>query len=145
MNKFLLHPILEKDTFFIGDFALCRALLMNNATCPWVILVPRLGSAQNPVRELYELTPEQGALFIRESNFCAAQMAAEWKAHKMNVAALGNVVEQLHIHHVARFREDPAWPAPVWGNVAQEPYSEGEAGATMERLRSIFQELLLQS
>lgn len=123
--EFELHPQLERDCIVLGQYDLSLLLLMNDARYPWCILVPRRAA----VREIYELAPQEQMTLMRESCELAAGMAAAFGADKMNVAALGNMVEQLHVHHVVRRRGDAAWPAPVWGRGEAQPYDEvGLAG-----------------
>lgn len=129
---FELHPQLQADCHLIGDLPLCRALLMDDSLYPWVILVPRTPG----VTELYQLSEEQRSQLAEESARVAKTMAASFGADKMNVAALGNVVPQLHIHHIARFRTDSAWPAPVWGAAQRQPYAPQAASARVETLRA---------
>lgn len=116
---FELHPQLQADTVILGDLALCRVLLMNDANYPWVILVPRVAGA----REIFELDDADQMRLLRESSLIAHTLNELFTPDKLNVAALGNVVPQLHIHVIARYRTDPAWPAPVWGKVATIPYT----------------------
>jgi len=109
---FSLHSKLAQDTFLIGDFPLSTCRLMNDMQYPWLILVPRVSH----VTELYELNPQDQAQFLRESSWLSSQLARTFRADKMNVAALGNQVSQLHFHHIVRYQNDQAWPNPVWGN-----------------------------
>lgn len=115
---FALDPRLQQDTIILGHFPLSLLLLMNDSTYPWLILVP-----QRPeIREIHELAPRDRRQLLDESCHLAETMAALFGPDKLNIAALGNVVPQLHLHHVARFRHDPAWPAPVWGKTPAVPY-----------------------
>lgn len=134
---FTLDPRLDNDTIFIASFTLCDALLMNDARYPWVILVPRITG----VTEIYQLSAQQQQQLMLESNSVAQKLAELVSADKMNVAALGNVVSQLHIHHVARYQQDEAWPAPVWGKGTAVPYSEDEQHAVISQLQQVFSEL----
>jgi len=137
MQNFELHPKLTADTFEVTRLPLCRVLLMNDATYPWLILVP-----QRPaLRELFELDDEEQMQFMRESSQVARIMLAHFKAEKINIAALGNVVPQLHIHHIARYSNDPAWPAPVWGHAPAAPYTEEQLKKRLEVLRRAYAEL----
>lgn len=114
---FQLHPLLEQDCEPLGHFTLCRLLLMRDAHYPWCILVPE----REGVGEIYQLGEDDQRLLIGESSLLAETMARLFGADKMNVAALGNVVPQLHVHHIARRRDDPAWPEPVWGKRPARP------------------------
>lgn len=119
---FELHAQLARDCLPIGRFPLCRLLLMNDANYPWFVLVPeRVG-----ITEIYQLSAGDQAQLMRESSALASAIAHGFGAHKINIAALGNVVPQLHVHHIVRYRDDPAWPAPVWGRVAAQPYPDGQ-------------------
>lgn len=109
---FTLHPTLAADTFLIGDLPICRVLLMNNSHFPWLILVPR----REGLRELFDLGDVDYHVAMEEVRFVSQQFRELTGAFKMNVAALGNMVPQLHIHVIARFENDAAWPAPVWNS-----------------------------
>lgn len=130
---FNLDPRLQQDTFVLGDFPLCRLLLMNDANYPWFILVPR----REAVSELFQLdVADQQQLWL-ETTQLAEVLKDAFIADKMNVAALGNVVSQLHMHVVVRRCEDPAWPAPVWGKHPARPYAGDEITALRDRLRRV--------
>ena len=133
--SFALHPQLASDTFFITDLPLCRVLLMNESRYPWLILVPRRAD----IREIYELTPQDRQQCWQESDQVSRALVALLQPDKLNIAALGNVVPQLHIHHIARFTQDEAWPTPVWGRFSPKPYSEPAA----QDLRQSILKLLL--
>lgn len=126
-----LHPQLQADCTVLGRFALCHLLLMNDANYPWFILVPD----QDNVREIYELSVQQQQQLMAESSLLARSLVAAFAADKLNIAALGNVVPQLHIHHIVRYRHDPAWPRPVWGVQPKKPYNDTERAVTIARLR----------
>lgn len=108
---FKLHPQLAKDSFLIGEFPLSTCRLMNDCQFPWLLLIPRVAG----VKELYELSLSDQAQFLRESSWLSSQLAKTFQADKMNIAALGNQVPQLHFHHIVRYQNDVAWPNPVWG------------------------------
>ncbi|MEO4047853.1 HIT domain-containing protein [Pseudomonas sp. CAU 1711] len=129
---FSLDSRLQQDTLVLGDFPLCRLLLMNDANYPWFILVPRRES----VSELFQLDEADRQQLWLETNRLAETLKDAFVADKMNVATLGNVVSQLHMHVIVRRREDPAWPAPVWGKLPARPYEVGEIEALRQRLRS---------
>lgn len=128
---FEIHPRLLEDTQPVGALALCRVLLMNDSRYPWVVLVPQ----REGVRELFELSPDDRRLLLDEVSCVAERMAAIFSAEKMNVAALGNVVPQLHVHVIARHRSDAAWPRPVWGAHPPVPYTDSEEATRIEQLR----------
>lgn len=117
-QAFELHPQLAQDTLTLGDFPLCRLLLMNDAQYPWTILVPRRAG----IREIHELNDADRRRLWDESAALSRTLMQVFKGDKLNVAALGNVVPQLHVHHVVRFKSDVAWPAPVWGRHPAQPY-----------------------
>ncbi|PHS27454.1 MAG: HIT family protein [Methylophaga sp.] len=135
---FKLDPRLDQDTIAIGNFSLCKVLLMNDARYPWVILVPRLTG----LTEVFQLNDPQQLQLMKESNFVAEKLKQWAQADKMNVAALGNVVSQLHIHHVVRFSGDETWPAPVWGKGQAVQYTEAERDAVCQQLTPLFADLL---
>ena len=134
MVDFRLDPQLAGDCIVVGDFPLTRLLLMNDSTFPWFILVPRI----NDIEESYQLSDEQQLQLMRESSFLSRKLQALFCADKMNVAALGNLVRQLHLHHVVRYMGDPAWPAPVWGKLPAQPYQQEEIDHIIERLRTVL-------
>ena len=134
---FEVHPTLAHDCITLGGFSLCRLLLMNDATYPWFILVPE----REGVTEIYQLSQEHQQQLLRESSRLARGLAEDFGADKMNIAALGNVVPQLHIHHIVRYRNDPAWPAPVWGKMEARPYQPGQIEALRQRLHRLFADL----
>jgi diadenosine tetraphosphate (Ap4A) HIT family hydrolase len=125
-----LHPQLQQDCLLLGHFPLCRLLLMRDANYPWFILVPD----RPEISEIYQLDPADRQQLMRESCHLSMVLAQQFQAHKMNVAALGNLVPQLHIHHIVRYRHDPAWPAPVWGKVPARPYSPEGLAELLGRL-----------
>jgi diadenosine tetraphosphate (Ap4A) HIT family hydrolase len=128
---FQLHPRLQQDCLVLGRLELCRVLLMNDSSYPWLILVPE----RSEVREIFELTDADQMQLIRESSLLAAHLQFTFDPDKLNVAAIGNIVPQLHLHHVVRYRTDPAWPAPVWGQRPPKPYEPGELTLFLERLQ----------
>ena len=127
---FALHPQLQADCIPLGRFPLCQLLLLNDANYPWFILVPE----REDIREIYQLSLEDQMQLMRESSHLSQQLADRFKADKMNIAALGNVVPQLHLHHIVRYRHDPAWPAPVWGKVPPQPYGAAAVVALKQTL-----------
>lgn len=134
---FALHPRLAADTFVVGDFPLSRLLLMNETTYPWLILVPR----RPDLREIFELSEVDQQQLLRESSQVAATLHRLFRPDKLNLATLGNLVPQLHVHHVARFRTDPAWPGPVWGHSPPRPYGDTAATETLALLRDALANL----
>jgi diadenosine tetraphosphate (Ap4A) HIT family hydrolase len=132
---FQLQPQLARDCFVIKDLELCRLLLMNDKNYPWCILVPMRGSPANTKKEIYELTEAEQIQLLKESSQLSQVMMGLFNGKKMNVAALGNVVPQLHIHHIVRQEADPCWPRPVWGQVPPVFYSDAEALRIIELIK----------
>ncbi len=130
---FELHGRLAADTVSVIDWPLCRVLLMDDATYPWLILVPRREAV-----ELHDIEAADRAVLVEEIARASAVLKAETAADKVNVAALGNVVPQLHIHVIARFTSDPAWPRPVWGAAPARPYGSADRKGMVERLRRVL-------
>lgn len=131
---FELHPRLAADTLVLGDFPLCRCLLMNDMHYPWLILVPRAEG----IREIFELTVKDQQQLLRESSYVSERLAKHFSADKINIGALGNMVPQLHVHHIARYVNDAAWPGPVWGKHPAEAYTDDNLQMMRERLKEAF-------
>lgn len=129
---FELHPRLAADSVVIGRFDLSLLLLSKDANYPWCILVPQV----EDVFEIHHLSEEEQVQLIRESSRLSEVMTSLFDAHKMNVAALGNVVRQLHVHHIARFENDPAWPQPVWGKLPAKDYTPSAWAELVKRLQN---------
>jgi diadenosine tetraphosphate (Ap4A) HIT family hydrolase len=133
-SDFTLDPRLAADTAEVGDLALCRVLLMDDARFPWLILVPRRAA----LVEITDLPAPDAAALWAEIRLATGVMQALSKPDKVNVAALGNVVAQLHVHVVGRFRSDPAWPGPVWGFGTRTPYPPHARAQLVERAGALF-------
>lgn len=129
--SFTLHPQLAADTLQICQLELSTILLMNDSRYLWCIAVPRL----NGLRDLHEVPLANKSQLLEEIDLTALVLQEISGAYKMNVAALGNMVEQLHVHVIARHQDDTAWPGPVWGVGSAEPYSEGAAQTLIDQLR----------
>jgi diadenosine tetraphosphate (Ap4A) HIT family hydrolase len=134
MPHFALHPRLAADTVPVGELPLCSVLLTDDARFPWLILVPR----RPGLREIVDLPAEERAVLVEEVAAASRALQAVSGAEKLNVAAIGNVVAQLHVHVVARFAADAAWPEPVWGRGSAVRYG---AGAARERAQRVAAEL----
>jgi diadenosine tetraphosphate (Ap4A) HIT family hydrolase len=117
-----LHPQLENDTTPVGDLALCRVLAIDDADYPWLILVPR----RSGVSEFADLGADDATRLMAEITQASAILKAVTRCDKLNIGAIGNVVPQLHVHIVARWKDDPLWPKPVWGHAVPRP---GDAAA----------------
>lgn len=126
-----IHPQLRQDCFVLGRFPLCHLLLMNDRQYPWFILVPD----RDGISEIHQLNEEDRHLLCHESNRLAETIQTLFQPDKINIASLGNMVPQLHIHHVARFRDDACWPKPVWGQHKAVPYSNEQVSDILEQLR----------
>jgi len=129
---FELDPRLAADAALVGDLPLSRLLLMNDARFPWLILVPR----RSGLRDLIDLPRDDQHVLLDEINRCAHVLHALEKPDKLNVAALGNVVAQLHVHVVARHMRDAAWPRPIWGVGDREPYGRAALDTRLSALRT---------
>jgi len=134
-DAFRLDERLRADTVEVDSWDLSLVLLMNDANYPWLVLVPR----RPGLRDFHDLVPPDllrlTAEIVRASNLLISLFPAERKPDKMNVAALGNQVPQLHVHVIARFTDDPAWPRPVWGVVPARPYDDRALAERLRRLR----------
>jgi diadenosine tetraphosphate (Ap4A) HIT family hydrolase len=126
-----LHPQLEKDTIDIGDLPLSRVLVIRDANYPWLLLVPRRPDAV----EIIDLDEVEQAQLMTEVSRAARALKDVTKCDKLNIAALGNVVPQLHVHVIARRIGDAAWPRPVWGVVPPVPHDAGEVQNFISALR----------
>ena len=133
-SDFALDPHLAADTIPLGDLALCSVLLMNDSRFPWLILVPR----REGVVELTDLEDADAAALMDEMRLATHVVQELAKPDKVNVGALGNVVAQLHVHVIGRYRSDPAWPGPVWGFGSRQPYPDHAAAALVERAAGLF-------
>ncbi len=131
---FSLDPRLEGDTIVVGDLALSSVLLLDDSRFPWLVLVPR----REGVVELTDLSDEDYRLLTDEIRLATRVMLELAKPDKVNVAAIGNVVPQMHVHVVGRFRSDPAWPGPVWGFGTPTPYPHHAGAALVERAQALF-------
>lgn len=131
---FAVHPQLINDSICIGQFELSQLLLMNDSQYPWFILVPQ----REDVVEMFQLDQADRAQLMKESCWLAEALKDGFAAHKINIAALGNVVSQLHIHHIVRYRDDPAWPAPVWGKLPVVGYTEKQLVECVARLQAVL-------
>ncbi len=126
-----LDPLLEKDTVPIGDMPLCHVRLINDATYPWLLLVPR----RHGIIEIMELDFIEQAQLMSEIMQASRVLKAQTQCDKINIAALGNVVPQLHVHVIARSRGDAAWPRPVWGVAPARSYEKSDMDALLAPLR----------
>ena len=137
MAVFQLDPTLSADTHAIGDIGLCRLLLMDDSRFPWLICVPR----RPDIAEIHQLTPLDQTVLTFEITQVSEMLQDLTQCTKINVASLGNMVRQLHIHVIARNEDDAAWPGPVWGTGERKPYAPAEVVAFNTR----FTELLTRA
>jgi diadenosine tetraphosphate (Ap4A) HIT family hydrolase len=137
---FSIHPQLAHDTMPVGDLALARVLLMNDANYPWLILVPR----RTGVVEIVDLSDDDQQQLTREIAQASRALRAVTPCDRLNVAAIGNVVPQLHLHVVVRRRDDAAWPKPVWGAAPAIAYALAAREALIARLHDAFGAVLTQ-
>ncbi|WP_371396905.1 HIT domain-containing protein [Fretibacter rubidus] len=128
--SFTLHPDLQRDGIPMGEFALCQVLLINDATYPWFVMVPKRGDISDTI----DLTDVDHAQLWAESKLFSAAIMTAFDGEKLNVAALGNMTPQLHIHHIVRYKSDPAWPGPIWGKLPMVAYKPSSIEAVKAKL-----------
>ncbi len=124
-SPFSLAPQLQRDCIELANWPLCKVLLMNDSQYPWFILVPQVAG----VKEIIDLPEALQITLLQESGKLSKLLQQVFNPDKLNVAALGNMVPQLHVHHIARFKSDAAWPAPVWGKLPAIPYTDEQISA----------------
>jgi len=129
-STFDLHPQLARDCLPVDDWPLCRLLLMNDRRFPWLILVPRRAA----IGQIHELTAADQQTLMSEIHRASERLLAATGLARVNVAALGNKVAQLHVHVIARHDQDAAWPGPVWGHGQAKAYEPSAAQALIEKL-----------
>jgi len=128
---FELDPRLAADSLFVRALELCEVRLHRDARYPWLLLIPRVPGAV----EILDLSPEDQDRLWGEIRWAAGLLQRRYRPTKLNVAALGNQVRQLHVHVIARWEGDAAWPGPVWGAHPPLPYTPGAAAEVIEGLR----------
>ena len=136
-DGFELHERLAADCITLDDWPLCRVLLMNDASYPWLILVPR----RPGLSDFHDVAPDDMPQFVDEIGGASRALQSSFAPDKINVAALGNMVPQLHLHVIARFKDDPAWPGPVWGAHPPRPYESGALQKRVAKLKAAFKEM----
>jgi diadenosine tetraphosphate (Ap4A) HIT family hydrolase len=135
LSNFILDHRLGDSSVFIEDWDLCRVALKNDKTWPWLYLVPR----RSNIREIYDLTPDDQKQLVHEISCASKALQEVYHPDKINTAALGNMVPQLHVHIFARFKGDVAWPKPVWAVQWDEiPYTGPEVTTEIEKLKNCF-------
>ena len=135
MNTWHLHPQLADDTTPVIELPLCEVRLMDDANHPWLVLVPRVAD----ITEIIDLDPAQRTQLTTEVDAACRALKTLFKPDKLNVAALGNLVPQLHVHVIARYRNDIAWPRPVWGAADAKPYAPEQLVERINALRTALQ------
>ncbi len=135
---FQLHPRLQQDSIAMGEFNLSELRLINDSQYPWFILIPK----RSDISEIFQLTETDQQQLQQESNLLAKTLADIFKADKMNTAAIGNMVPQLHIHHIVRYKNDIAWPAPVWGKFDAVPYTSNQLEKIKHKIRTRLKDAL---
>lgn len=135
MSDFFLHPRLEADTLHVTDLPLCQVRLMNDARYAWLVLVPRRAA----IREVYELSAEDQAQLWQEATALGKALMAAKQGDKLNLATLGNMVPQLHLHVIVRHQGDDAWPGPVWGQGSARPYDADQEAAMRASLEGCLE------
>ncbi len=131
---FELNPRIQADTVPVTEWPLCRVLLMNDSNYPWLLLVPRRAD----VVEITDLAPEDQNALLGEITRASTALRRAVTPHRINIAALGNVVAQLHVHVIARNTDDAAWPKPVWGAVPAQPYTPEALERRLAELRAVL-------
>ena len=129
---FEMDPRLSNDTIALTDWGLSSVALMNDARYPWLVLIPR----RQALYEWIDLPEYDQQTLMIEINRAAQVLRKEFQPHKINIASLGNIVPQLHVHIVARFKHDAVWPYPVWAAGEREPYSPELQRQRIEALRA---------
>ncbi|WOH37362.1 HIT family protein [Thalassotalea fonticola] len=137
-NEFVLHSDLQRDGIEIANLPLCTLLLCNDSNYPWFIMVPR----RSDVKDIYQLEWQDQLQFLNESSAVSEILMQCFNGDKMNVAALGNMTPQLHIHHIVRFKNDPSWPKPIWGQLPLKPYEKNELEQLQRKLVPMLKEVI---
>ena len=133
-EDFAVDERLAAESHPLGDLTLCRVLLFDDARFPWIVLVPR----KHGLVEITDLASADRRLLLDEIGLAMDVLKAATDPYKLNVAALGNSVRQLHVHVISRFPDDAAWPSPVWGRGEREPYEEADLDQQVAKLRKGF-------
>ncbi|MBA6358029.1 MULTISPECIES: HIT domain-containing protein [unclassified Colwellia] len=139
-NTFQLHALLQRDTIELLELPLSTLLLMNDSNYPWFVLVPRV----DDIQDIYQLDWQQQQQFLNESSLLSEILMQLFNGTKMNVAALGNICPQLHVHHIVRFTDDIAWPKPVWGEFAMKAYTDSELTLLKEKVLPALTKIITQ-
>ena len=138
---FELSSALERDSILVGHFSLCQLRLMDDAQFPWFVLIPQ----RNNVTEIYQLVEEDRQQLLMESCLLAEALRDAFSADKLNIAALGNQVPQLHLHHIVRYANDPCWPGPIWGRFPAVPYDKEKLAGILRKIKLLLNDDLILS
>lgn len=139
-TKFELHEMLEADTVTITELPLCKVLLMKDSLYPWLILVPKV----NGIKEIFELDWQDQIQLQNESSLVAEMLNEMFEADKINIAALGNMCPQLHVHHIVRYKTDASWPNPVWGAVPKKEYTSDTLDELVGKLTTALESITVR-
>ena len=139
-TPFRLNEMLYRDTITLKELPLCSLLLMNDSNYPWFVLVPRVSDIQ----DIYQLDWQQQQQFLNESSMLCEVLMQQFQGKKMNVAALGNICPQLHVHHIVRYEHDLAWPKPVWGEHKAVLYTEAGVAELKSKLLPALESITAQ-
>jgi diadenosine tetraphosphate (Ap4A) HIT family hydrolase len=132
MTTFVLHPQLEKDSELVTNLPLCSVRLINDNHYPWLILVPQVAN----VFDVIDLSDAQQQTLWQESALVSRALKHLFTPDKLNIAALGNMVPQLHLHHIVRYQNDISWPKPIWGQVTSKPYSAQQLAQQIDLIKT---------
>jgi len=132
MTFFVLHPQLEKDSELVTELVLCSVRLINDINYPWLILVPKVDN----ISDVIDLSDVQQRMLWQESALVSRALKHLFTPDKLNVAALGNMVPQLHLHHIVRYKNDVSWPKPIWGQVPSKAYSDKQLSKQIELIKT---------
>ncbi|PCI60093.1 MAG: HIT family protein [Gammaproteobacteria bacterium] len=138
---FTLHAQLQQDCIELAELPLCKLLLCNDSNYPWFILVPRVHN----IAEVYQLEWQDQQQFLNESSLLSELLMQIFTGDKLNVAALGNVVPQLHVHHIVRYKTDGCWPKPMWGQQVCIPYSDEKLAKIKSKILPQLNKIILKS
>lgn len=131
MTSFSINPLLEGDSLPVADLPLCTVRLMKDANFPWLLLIPK----RDDMIEIIDLETEDQRQLMQEIDQLSRVVKSVTACEKLNVAALGNQVSQLHVHVIGRFRADAAWPGPIWGVVPPKDYETAQADSLIMAIR----------
>jgi diadenosine tetraphosphate (Ap4A) HIT family hydrolase len=132
MTTFVLHPQLEKDSELVIELTLCSIRLINDANYPWLILVPEVDN----IIDVIDLSDAQQIILWQESALVSRALKHLFTPYKLNIAALGNMVPQLHLHHIVRYKNDVSWPKPIWGQVPSRAYSDEQLAKQINLIKT---------